>query len=147
VGLQPTADLETIHPWHHHVEKNDVWQLAIGDLQGGTPAICREYIKIFARKLGLKQLYVGLDVIDNQHSSRHQRFARAKRKAFISREESLYSSQKARHRDRFRDISLATTFTDLLLVTFHCKGGHRDDRNHSEIVIFFNPLHHFKPRY
>src|SRR6266853_4174086 len=54
-----------------------------------------------------------------------------KKEALVSGEEPFDSSQKARYRDRLRDISFATAFTDLLLVAFHCKRGYRDDRNHS----------------
>src|SRR6266511_480676 len=40
------------------------------------------------------------------------------------------------HRDRLRQISLATAFTDTLLVALHRKGGHRDYRNGLEFGSF-----------
>src|SRR6266550_6966274 len=48
------------------------------------------------------------------------------------------------HRDRLRQIGLATAFTDTLLVAVHCKGGDRDYRNGLEFGIFLQPLGHFE---
>src|SRR5262249_38586029 len=48
------------------------------------------------------------------------------------------------HRDRLRQISLATAFTDTLFVALHRKGGHRDYRNGLEFGIFLQPLGHFE---
>ncbi len=34
IGFQPAADLESVHPRHHHVEQNDVAIAGGADLQG-----------------------------------------------------------------------------------------------------------------
>src|SRR5262245_32005117 len=39
------------------------------------------------------------------------------------------------HRDRLRQIGLATGFPDALLVAPHRKGGHRDHRNSLELGV------------
>jgi hypothetical protein len=43
------------------------------------------------------------------------------------------------HRDRLRQIGLATAFADALLVAPHRKSGHRDHRNGLELGIFLEP--------
>jgi hypothetical protein len=45
-----------------------------------------------------------------------------------------------RHRDRLRQIGLATAFADALFVALHRKGGHRDHRNSLEFGVFLEPL-------
>src|SRR6266540_2349903 len=48
------------------------------------------------------------------------------------------------HRDRLRQIGLATAFADALLVAPHRKSGHRDHRNGLELGIFLEPFGHFE---
>src|SRR5215813_9481308 len=48
------------------------------------------------------------------------------------------------HRDRLRQIGLATSFADTLLVALHRKGSHRDHRNGLELRVFLEPLGHFE---
>src|SRR5262249_46914507 len=48
------------------------------------------------------------------------------------------------HRDRLRQIGLATAFADALLVALHRKGGHCDHRNGLELRVFLEPLGHFE---
>src|SRR5262249_7288271 len=48
------------------------------------------------------------------------------------------------HRDRLRQIGLATAFADALLVALHRKRGHRDHRNGLELGVFLEPLGHFE---
>src|SRR6516225_1624420 len=48
------------------------------------------------------------------------------------------------HRDRLRQISLATAFTDTPLIPLHRKGGYRDHRNGLELGILLEPLGHFE---
>src|SRR5262249_17232945 len=49
-----------------------------------------------------------------------------------------------RHRDRLRQIGLATAFTDALLIASHRKGGHRDHRNGLKFGVFLEPIGHFE---
>src|SRR6516165_9476744 len=49
------------------------------------------------------------------------------------------------HRDRLRQIGLATGFPDALLVAPHRKGGHRDHRNSLELGVLLEPLGHLEP--
>src|SRR5205823_128474 len=85
-------------------------------------------VEVLARKLRLEQFYVCLDIVDNQHSARHQPLALAgSGRAPLSGEKALDGSQKARHRDRLRDIGLATTVPHSLLVALHREGGHLQD--------------------
>src|SRR5207245_1438138 len=84
----------------------------------------------------------------DQHSGRHEPLARSKvGRALASREEALDGSQEARYRDRLRDIGLAAAVTDLLLIAFHSKRRDRDDRDHSQIVIFLDPLGNLETGY
>ena len=71
VGLEPAADLEPVHPRHHHVEQDDVGQLALGELQRRRAVIRGDHLEIFARQLGLEQLDVQFDVVDDQNSGGH----------------------------------------------------------------------------
>src|SRR5215510_8555068 len=48
------------------------------------------------------------------------------------------------HRDWLRQIGLATSFPDALLVAFHGKRGHRNHRNGLELGVFLEPLGHFE---
>src|SRR5262245_15791379 len=48
------------------------------------------------------------------------------------------------HGDRLRQIGLATSFPDALLVAPHRKGCHRDYRNSLELGVLLEPLGHFE---
>jgi hypothetical protein len=48
------------------------------------------------------------------------------------------------HRDRLRQIGLATALADALLVAPHRKGGYRDHRNGLELRVSLEPLRHFE---
>src|SRR6201987_3866320 len=65
----------------------------------------------------------------------------------LSGEEALDGTQKARHRDRLRDVGLATTVPHFLLVAFHREGGHRDDRDHPQISVSLDPLRDLQTGY
>src|SRR6202045_3808123 len=69
------------------------------------------------------------------------------RAAPLSGEEALDGPQKARHRDRLRDIGLATPVPHFLLVALHREGGHRDDRDHPQIGVSLDPLRDFQTGY
>src|SRR5262245_34066986 len=49
-----------------------------------------------------------------------------------------------RHRDRLRQIGLATAFRDALLIASHRKGGYRDHGNGLEFGVLLEPLGHFE---
>src|SRR5262245_21354472 len=49
-----------------------------------------------------------------------------------------------RHRDRLRQIGLATGFPDALLVALHRKRGHCDNRNGLKLTVFLEPLGYFE---
>ena len=51
------------------------------------------------------------------------------------------------HRDRLRQIGLATGFPDALLVALHRERGHCDNRNGLELTVFLEPLGYFEPGY
>src|SRR5690606_12072263 len=53
---------------------------------------------------------------------------------------------KARDRDRFRDIGLAAALADALLVSLHGEGGDGDNRNRMQLVILLQPLGDLEPR-
>ena len=148
IGLQLAANLEPVHPRHHDVEKNYVRKLGLGDFQGGGPVIRRQNIEVLARQLCVEQFYVRLDIIDNQYSARHRSLAlEGSGRSASSGEEALDGLQKARHRNRLRDIGLATTVPHLLLVAFHRKRGHRDDRDHPQISVSLDPLRDLQTGY
>src|ERR1035441_2179803 len=50
-------------------------------------------------------------------------------------------------RDRFRQIGLAATLADALLVALHGEGGDRHDRSRLEIGIVLEPFGHFEAGY
>src|SRR6516162_4294459 len=64
-----------------------------------------------------------------------------------SEEETFDSSKKAYYRNRLGDIGLAAAVADLLLVALHRERSHRDDRDHAQIVVLFDPLGHLKTGY
>src|SRR5260221_13024146 len=70
-GSQSSTDLETVHPLHLHIEKNDVASalLADGDRIGAVGR--RQHLKIFQAQSRLEQFAVGPDVIDDQHAGCH----------------------------------------------------------------------------
>src|ERR1700678_4669584 len=70
-GSQSSADLETVHIRHLHVEQNDVASalLADGDRIGAIGS--RQHLEIFEAQSRLEQFAVGPDIIDDQHTSCH----------------------------------------------------------------------------
>src|SRR5262245_60360493 len=53
---------------------------------------------------------------------------------------------KLGHRDRLRQISLATAFADALFIALHRKCRHRDYRNGLEFGVFLEPFGYFETR-
>src|SRR5438045_6344432 len=60
------------------------------------------------------------------------------------REKPLDRAHEAGDRDRLCNIGFATAVADLLLVALHRKGGHRDDRDRAQLVIFLEPFGDFE---
>src|SRR5690606_21279258 len=48
--------------------------------------------------------------------------------------------EKARNGNRLGDIVLAAALKDLLLVAFHGKSGHGNDRDRFDVLVLFDPL-------
>src|ERR1700685_116423 len=70
-GSQSSANLETVHGRHSHIEKNDVASalFADGDRIG---AVGRgQHLEILDAESRLEQFEVGLDIVDDQDGSRH----------------------------------------------------------------------------
>src|SRR5262249_10301482 len=61
--------------------------------------------------------------------------------------EMAHSLEKLGNRNRFRQIGLATTLADALLITFHGKGGDGNDGNGAQLVVLLDPFGDFQPGY
>src|ERR1700757_2348160 len=68
-------------------------------------------------------------------------------RAPLSGEEALDGLQKARHRDRLRDVRLAAAVPHFFLIALHREGGHRDDRDHPQISVSLDPLRDLQTGY
>src|ERR1700683_2433983 len=61
-----------------------------------------------------------------------------------STQKTLHGSEKVGDRNGLGDVVLAATLADFFLVALHGERGHRDDRDHFQLVIFLDPLRHFE---
>ncbi len=71
VGLEPAADLETVHVWHHDVEQDDVAFRTRTDVERLGAVASRQHVEIFGRQAGFQQLDVRGNVIDDKDTRRH----------------------------------------------------------------------------
>ena len=71
IGLEPAADFETVHARHHDVEQHDVGLF----LRDASSAAARRSAVttsiIFGGKLGLEELYVAANIIDDENAGGH----------------------------------------------------------------------------
>src|ERR1700692_4260236 len=70
-GSQPSANLETVHVRHSHIEQNDVASALFADGARLGSVGRRQHLEIFEAQSRLEQFAVGPDIIDDQHASRH----------------------------------------------------------------------------
>jgi hypothetical protein len=70
-GSQPSANLETVHSRHLHVEEDDVASALLADGDRVRAVRRQEHLEIFEAQSRLEQLAVGPDVVDDQHASSH----------------------------------------------------------------------------
>src|SRR5277367_3834686 len=70
-GSQSSANLETVHVRHSHIEQNDVASTLFADGDSIGAVGRRQHLEIFEAQSRLEQFAVGPDIIDDQHSSRH----------------------------------------------------------------------------
>src|SRR5215469_2906935 len=64
--------------------------------------------------------------------------------SFRSVQEAGHGLEEIGDRDRLRDVSLAAAFADLLFVTLHGEGSHRDHRNGAQLLVFLDPFGHLE---
>jgi hypothetical protein len=69
--FEPAADLEAVHPRHHHVEQHHVGTLARADMQRLGTAARRAHLKIFSREPRFEQLHIGIDIDDDENACGH----------------------------------------------------------------------------
>ncbi len=72
VGLQPAADLKTVHVRHHDVEQDDVALGTRADIQRLRAVGRRHDVEIFRRQPRFQQLDVGGDIVDDQNTRGHR---------------------------------------------------------------------------
>src|SRR5277367_1195552 len=70
-GSQPSANLETVHVRHSHIEQNDVASALLADGDRIGPVGRRQDLEIFEAQSRLEQFAVGPDVVNDQHASCH----------------------------------------------------------------------------
>jgi len=71
IGLDPAADLDAIHPRHHHVEQHDVRFDALDAFERVQSVHRGRHLEIFGHELRLEQANIGQNVVDNQHFGSH----------------------------------------------------------------------------
>src|SRR6202020_609140 len=70
-GSQSSANLETVHARHSHIEKNDVASALFADSDRIGAVGRGQHLEIFEAQSRLEQFAVGPDIIDDQHASCH----------------------------------------------------------------------------
>src|SRR5262249_10717671 len=92
-----------------------------------------------------ERVAAGLDIADEVRRLAANYLPRlTSRNAQADSEKAADGFDELGHRDRLRQIGLATGFSDALLVAPHRKGGHRDHRNSLELGVLLEPLGHFE---
>ncbi|MNY54599.1 hypothetical protein D3C86_1904920 [compost metagenome] len=71
IGLQPFADLETVHARHHNVQQDDIDLFLVADIKRLETILGGYDVEIFRDKPGFEKLYVCGYVVNNQNSRRH----------------------------------------------------------------------------
>ena len=131
IGLQPAADLETVHVGHHDVEQDDVAFGARADLERLGAVGGGQHVEIFGRQPGFQQLDVGGNVVDDQDTRGHRNS--------LLPDKSTHGLDELADRNRLGQIGLAAAFADALLVALHRKRGDRDDGNGAQFRIVLDP--------
>ena len=72
IGLEPPADLETVHARHHDVKQNDVRQRLAADIQRIGAVRCGLHREILSRKPRLQQLQIGQHIVDDEDPRGHE---------------------------------------------------------------------------
>ncbi len=73
LGFQPPADLETVHPGHHHVEQHHIGPLPRADMQRLGAAPSRAHLEILGGQPCFEKLHIGVDVVDDKNACGHGR--------------------------------------------------------------------------
>ena len=134
--LQTAADLKPVHAGHHHIKQYDVGQFAGGNFNSFRPGRRLEHTKIFGGQLGVQQLQISRNVIDNKYACRHCYVLSAKK--------ALNGLKELRYRNGFGDICLAAPFTNFFFVALHRKGGDGHNGDGAQAVVFLDPFGDFK---
>ena len=72
VTLQASADLEAVHLWHHHVEKDDVAESPLAHRDSVGTAGSRQHIEIFRVEACFQQFSICGVVVDDQDTRSHR---------------------------------------------------------------------------
>ena len=146
IGFQAAADLESVHPRHHHVEQNDVAIAGGADFQGVRAVGAGDDVEIVGAEARFEKFEIGEGVVDDENARGHiAPFpARARAGAAAARQNwrktSLLVEIEPDRLDEFDDrnwlgeIGFAAALADLLFVALHRKGGDGDDRGYGSAL-------------